>query len=147
MRISRPLRVLCFLSRAIDLTDSPSYVAQTGHRELHVPPLHEPHWGLPALSFHLCRCLLDISPQLLRLGGRTPVAAAAASGASAAPSVSTSYSASSRSASAAGPCVVVPGAAAAPAAALDKPLRYIALPAVASAAGRDDHACCLLSPW
>jgi len=68
MRISRPLRVLCFLSRAIDLTDSPSYVAQTGHRELHVPPLHEPHWGLPALSFHLCRCLLDISPQLLRLG-------------------------------------------------------------------------------
>ena len=31
------LREFVFLSRAIDETDSPSYVAQAGHREPHVP--------------------------------------------------------------------------------------------------------------
>ena len=133
-----------FLSRAIGKTDSPSYVAQAGHREPHVPPLTESHRGLPALSFQLFRCLLDISPQLLGLGGRT-CAAAAASEAPAVSSVSASYSAPSRSTSPAGPCVDARGGAAA-AAAVDKPSRSIASPSAACAAGRDNRACSLLSP-
>jgi len=64
---------------------------------------------------------------------------------SAASSVSASYSAPSRSASAAGPCVVAPCGATAPVA-VDKPSRSIASPAVACAVGRDDRACCWLSP-
>ena len=91
-------------------------------------------------------CFLVMAPQLLGLGGRTrATAAAAASEAPAESSVSASYSAPFRSASAAGPCVVAPGEGAAPAA-VDKPSRFIAPPAVASSAGRDNHACCLLSP-
>jgi len=58
---SQPLRALCLLFRAIDETDSPSYDTKSGHRKSHVPPLHESHWGLPALSFQFCCCLLDIS--------------------------------------------------------------------------------------
>jgi len=88
------MRALCF-SRARYRPDRfflLLYVAQAGHRESHVPPLHEPHQGLPALSFHFFLCLLDILLQSAGLGGRTCAAAAIASEASAASSVSASHS-------------------------------------------------------
>jgi len=140
---------------------------------LHPPPLPPPHRlrcpfafrspAAPAAAGVLCGpkvkfqvgcspwyqfffCFLVLAPQLLGVGGCTRAAAAgSASEASAESSVSASYSAPSRSASAAGPCVVARGGAA-NAAAVDKPSRSIASPAVASAVGRDDSACCWLSP-
>jgi len=60
-----------------------------------VPPPCEFHRALSDLSYQCCRCLLDISPQFLGLGGRTRAAAAAIE-ASAASTVSASYSAPSR---------------------------------------------------
>jgi len=90
------------------------------------------------------RALHSLRAYLLGLGGRTPVATAA-SEALAASSVSASYSALSRSASDAGPCVAVPGGVAAPAA-VGGPSRSAALPAVASAAGRDDSEYYFRSP-
>ena len=110
--------------------------------------LEEVFFALP-LRFLARRCLalvaallLPLLPLSLGFGGRTP-AAAAASEASAAHPVSVSYSAPSCSVSAAGPCVGARGGAAAPAA-VDKPSRPIASPAVASAAAPNDRACCLL---
>jgi len=38
----------------------------------YVPPLHEPHRGLPALSFRLCRFLLDISRCLVLAAALAP---------------------------------------------------------------------------
>ena len=84
MRISQPLRTLFFPLSRYRINRLSLLCAETGHREPHVPPSHESHRGLPALSFQLCRCLLDISPQLLGLGGRTRAAAAAAAGSEAA---------------------------------------------------------------
>jgi len=101
-----------------------------------------------ALALPICQSsaapAAPAAAQSTGLGGRIP-AAAATSEDPAISSVSTSYSAPSKSASAASPCVVGPGDAAAPAA-VGKPSRFIASPAVASAAGRDDRACYLLLP-
>ena len=145
--ISQTLRALCFSLSRYRLNRLPLPCSESGSPcSNQIPPRSEFKHCLPPGCFQRCRWPLVIVPQSAGLCGRARAAAAtaaASSEVSAASSVSAPYSAPSRSASAAG--MAAPGEATAPAA-VDKPSRPIASPAVACAAGCDDRECCLISP-